>query len=380
MESVQQYDSTLFSEFFDWQPQSFVWLKPIWNEQENEIVDFEYVYSNEPGLTYLKLSREMLGKIRISNTPSLNDSLRSVVFKEMLSVFQTGNTVTIDMYNPVIDKYATVYRMKFRGGVLTTIQDKTAEKRAIIELSKKTKELQTLNESLKEFAYAASHDLQEPLRKVLSFSDRLKEQLTLNDVQQSLFGRLESSAARMKTLIDDLLAYSLVTTKRETFVDIRLNQVVDDVCSLIETSINDSGTTVQVGSLPTVYADRSQMLQLFQNLLSNAIKYRDRERSLKVTISASVVPATDEALSPFSGVDAKSYHLIEISDNGIGFEQQYAERIFQVFQRLHGRSEYPGTGIGLAIAQKVMKNHSGFIKAIGKPGEGASFQLFFPST
>src|SRR6185369_14834434 len=149
---TEQYDPRIFAEFFDWQPQPFVWLRPVWDTRDQTIRDCEYTYSNEPGLNYLKLSREMLGKITVANTPSLADDMRVSVFNEMLRAYTTGQTVAVEMYNSVLDKYGTVYRMKFRGGVLVTIQGKTEEKRAIIELNRRTKELQQFNESLREFA------------------------------------------------------------------------------------------------------------------------------------------------------------------------------------------------------------------------------------
>jgi signal transduction histidine kinase len=377
---TEQYDSKLFAEFFDWQPQPFVWLQPVWDDGDKKIVDFRYVYSNALGLEYLKLSREMLGNICISNTPSLNDEMRPRIFNEMLQVYNTGQTITVDMYNPVIDKYGTVYRLKFRDGVLTTIQGKTNERRAIIELDKRTKELQQLNDSLKEFAYVASHDLQEPLRKITTFVAKLSKELPeLNDSQKNIFDRIESATVRMKALIDDLLSYSLVNIQPDKLKTIDLQQVVSDILQHdFEVRIKEANVKISIDPLPAIKADASQMRQLFQNLISNAFKYRTREGTATIIIRHNIVQHTDPSLTRFTDLENKTYHLIEVIDNGIGFNQEHAENIFQVFQRLHNRSEYEGTGIGLAIVQRVVHNHHGFIKATSSVGKGATFQILLP--
>ncbi|RYF11452.1 MAG: MSEP-CTERM sorting domain-containing protein [Deltaproteobacteria bacterium] len=170
-------DQALFTELFDWQPQAFVWLRPLWDEAGGQINDFEYIFSNEVGLDYLKLQRAQMGSLRLSTTPSLTDELRQKVLGELVAAYTSGDTVSVDMYNPVIDRYARVYRIRFRGGVLTTIQDKTTEQRAIRELRERSRQLEQSNADLEEFAYAASHDLQEPLRKITTFSDRLAHEL-----------------------------------------------------------------------------------------------------------------------------------------------------------------------------------------------------------
>lgn len=375
-----QFDPKLFSEFFDWQPQPFVWLCPVWDHGEKNIIDFEYVYCNPPGLEYLRLSPNQMGKIRVSDTPTLSDELRPKTFREMLEAYTTGKTIVVDVYNPALDKYATVYRMKFRDGVLVTIQGKTQERRAINELNRKTEELQQFNEGLREFTYVASHDLQEPLRKIRSFSEMLKKELPpLTGLQQNLFNKIELATDRMKKLIDDLLAYSLVTAHKDSVRPVNLQHLVKEVLQDFDGAIRDAGASVTVGALPKVNGDASQLHQMFQNLISNAIKYRTTERVPTIAIQSRIVEPTDPSVDHFVNRENRAYHLIEVIDNGIGFEQQYEERIFQVFQRLHGRSAYEGTGIGLAIVQKVVTNHHGFVKAIGIPGKGATFQVLLPA-
>jgi light-regulated signal transduction histidine kinase (bacteriophytochrome) len=375
----EKYNPLLFAEFFDWQPQAYVWLQPVWDRERKNIVDFKYVYSNQLGLDYLKLSREMLGNIAISNTPSLTDEMRPRILKEMLDAYHSGETVSVDMYNPIINKYATVYRLRFRGGILTTIHDKTEEKLAILELSKTTRELHQLNEGLKEFAYAASHDLQEPLRKVTAFISILKAELpALNRSQQTTINKLEFAALRMKVLINDLLAYSLLSAKPESFKTVDLNEVLNQVLQDLDSAIIEAGVKITTTSLPKIKGDERQMLQLFQNLLSNAIKYRTKLGTPRVTIHCRTINEGDPIRTSFPQLEKKDYYLIEVIDNGIGFDQQYSERIFQVFERLHGREEYEGTGIGLSIVQKVASHHHGFVKANSVLGKGATFQVFLP--
>lgn len=342
---------------------------------------FEYTYSNKIGLSYLKLSAEMLQKICISDTPSLPDEMRQKVLSEMIHVYNTGETVLVDMYNPVINKYGNVYRIKFRDGVLTTIQDKTTEQLAIQQLNEKASELERSNANLKEFAYAASHDLQEPLRKITSFSDRLRTELNgmLSDAQQNIFDRLYSASGRMQQLMDDLLSYSALITRKDTKEKVGMQTIVHDVVQDLETSIADAGVDLQIGSLPFVYGYAGQLRQLFQNLISNAIKYRRKEIIPLIKISCCHIEPGSPLLESNKTIKNSSYYLIEVKDNGIGFEPEYSEKIFQIFQRLHGRSEYEGTGIGLSIVQKVVSNHNGFIKAIGEPGEGSTFHVFLPA-
>ncbi|RYY65582.1 MAG: hypothetical protein EOO12_06635 [Chitinophagaceae bacterium] len=377
--SEPTFDQALFSELFDWQPQAYVWLRPIWNESGEGVADFEYVFSNDAGLQYLKLSRAQLGHLRLSDTPSLTDEMRPKILAEHLRAFTDGETVTADMYNPIINRYARVFRVRFRGGVLTMMQDKSDERRAIQEISERTRQLEQSNADLEEFAYAASHDLQEPLRKITTFSDRLAHELagTLSAGQEGLLQRLQSAAGRMKGLIEDLLAYSRVSTRQEAFSPVDLNEVLGEVLQDLDGAIQEAGADVQIGPLPKLEGDARQLQQLFQNLLGNAIKYRSEERKPVISVSGRLLPPGDEAPAA-AGLPGDGWYLVEVRDNGIGFDMQYASKIFQVFQRLHGRAEYEGSGIGLAIVQKVAFRHGGAVRALSQPDEGATFQVLLP--
>ncbi|GAB4030014.1 PAS domain S-box protein [Spirosoma gilvum] len=240
-------------------------------------------------------------------------------------------------------------------------------------------DLRRSNENLEKFAYIASHDLQEPLRKIQSFGDILKAQHAegLGDGVDYL-ERMQTAAARMSLLIKDLLTFSRISTRQEMTAVVSLNRVVAEVIDTLEFAIEQSEAKVQVAALPTVSGDESQLRQLFQNLLSNSLKFQKEGTIPLIQIQTERVKAHElpTAVRPGRSVDA--YHRISVSDNGIGFDEKYIDRIFQVFQRLHGRNEFAGTGIGLAICEKVVANHGGAITANSKPGQGATFIVYLP--
>ncbi|GAB3998091.1 hypothetical protein GCM10028807_44860 [Spirosoma daeguense] len=259
-------------------------------------------------------------------------------------------------------------------GLEQQVQARTEELTAI------NNDLRRSNENLEKFAYIASHDLQEPLRKIQSFGDILKGQYgpQLGEGVTYL-ERMQMASSRMSLLIRDLLAFSRISTRQETANPVSLNRVIDEVIDNLEVAITQANAQIRLTGLPTILGDESQLRQLFQNLLSNALKFQKPDvvpiiQILSHEIDLNELPATARPvrLSPI-------YHCIEIIDNGIGFDQKYIDRIFQVFQRLHGRNEYAGTGIGLAICEKVVSNHGGAITAHSRPGEGATFIIYLPA-
>ncbi|MDJ1496319.1 PAS domain S-box protein [Cytophagaceae bacterium DM2B3-1] len=235
------------------------------------------------------------------------------------------------------------------------------------------------NDNLEKFAYIASHDLQEPLRKVQSFGDLLKKQYApqLGEGVQ-LLERMQSAAGRMSVLIRDLLSFSRVSSQKDKSDSVSLTQVLNTVLTLLELRIEETKATIQVDPLPTVFGDASQLEQLFQNLLSNALKFHKKDVAPIIEIRYQQIESKDLPSSVKVAKHTRYYHQIKVSDNGIGFEEEYAERIFQIFQRLHSRVEYAGTGIGLAICEKVVTNHVGAIIATSQLGSGATFTIFLP--
>jgi PAS domain S-box-containing protein len=250
--------------------------------------------------------------------------------------------------------------------------------RATEELRSAAAELARSNRELEQFAYVASHDLQEPLRKIQAFGDRLRSSYgnQLAEQGQEYITRMMSSAGRMRRLIDDLLSYSRVSTRPLPRTEVDLNETIRDVLIDLEELVNRTKARVDVAAMPTIRADASQMRQLFQNLLENALKFHKPDTPTRVTIRAAQLPA--HASDPEDSVERPAVR-IEVTDEGIGFDEEYRDRIFQVFQRLHPRSEYEGTGIGLAIVRKIVDRHGGTVSASSRPGHGATFAVILPT-
>lgn len=234
-------------------------------------------------------------------------------------------------------------------------------------LQEASKELARSNQELQDFAYVASHDLQEPLRKIQAFGDILESEYSegLGDGKEYL-NRMHSAAARMSVLIEDLLAFSRVSTKPRSVQKIDLNEVVEDVVSDLETSIESKKGQVDVAKLPEICADATHMRQLFQNLIGNALKFHRED----------VPPIVKVSVKPNKAKDTN--YEIHVEDNGIGFEEKYLDRIFSVFQRLHTREKYSGTGIGLAVCRKIVERYGGTISATSTVGVGSTFIITFP--
>ena len=257
------------------------------------------------------------------------------------------------------------------GLIYATARDVTERKQMEASLRKsaaelaRSAELSRSNAELEQFASVASHDLQEPLRKVQTFAAQLTatEHDRLSAQGQDFLRRMSDAAGRMRTLIDDLLMFSRVSTQGRAFVPVDLGEIVEQVLVDLELSITDSGARVSVDALPRVEADPVQMRQLLQNLLGNALKFHRDGIVPELRVSAEV-----------------GDHLAEltIQDNGIGFDEQYATRIFGAFERLHGARAYPGTGIGLALCRKIVERHHGTITAESEVGHGARFTVRLP--
>lgn len=231
--------------------------------------------------------------------------------------------------------------------------------------------LQRSNRELEQFASVASHDLQEPLRKIQAFGDRLQVRCSdqLGEQGRDYLARMQSSATRMRSLIDALLTFSRVTSKAQPFVPVNLATVAEEVVSDLEARVQQMNGRVELGELPTLEADPLQMRQLLQNLIGNGLKFARPNQP-------PVVRVESKMLTPENGEIPRCE--ISVRDNGIGFEETYLDRIFELFQRLHGRQEYEGTGMGLAICRKIVERHGGEITARSAPDEGATFLVTLP--
>ncbi len=347
-------------------------LMPVKNEA-GEVIDFRFGITNTAFAGYAGQQPEAVkGELVSKYYPSVR---KNGLFDQYKYTYNSGETSRFETHyvGEGIDAWFDIMCVKLKDGILVTIADTTTLKKLQIDLENLVNELKKSNENLQEFAYVASHDLQEPLRKIHFFSERLQKDVgdKLSEENKRVFERMIVATERMSQLISDLLSYSKLSTKPSFFKTIDVKDLIQHVLADLEAIVNEKKATVSVGELPEVKGDPVQLRQLFQNLLSNALKYSKEDMAPVVSISSEIVQ------KEINGVTG-SYHKIEITDKGIGFEQQEAERIFKVFQRLHGRSEYPGTGIGLAIVQKVVENHNGSITAESKPGKGATFRVYLP--
>lgn len=272
--------------------------------------------------------------------------------------------------------------IKFQGrpAWISIVRDVTERKRAEEELRLFATKLEHSNRELQDFASVASHDLQEPLRKIQAFGDRLKIKCgdVLSDAGRDYLERMQNAAHRMQVLINDLLTFSRVTTKAQPFVAVDLDEVVRGVVSDLEVRIEQTGGRVEVGRLMTIDADPLQMRQLFQNLIGNALKFRRPEEAPVVRVSCEKVERGEEEAPVAASRGGRELCRITVEDNGIGFDEKYLDRIFTVFQRLHGRQEYEGTGVGLAVCRRIAERHGGDITAKSAPGQGATFIVTLP--
>ena len=263
-------------------------------------------------------------------------------------------------------------------GLVCVSTDISERKAAEEKLRVFAAQLERSNKELQDFASVASHDLQEPLRKIQAFADRLRAKCGPQIGEQGLdyIERIQSAANRMQTLIQDLLTLSRVSSKAQPFVELDLTQIVKDVLSDLEVRIEQTGAIIEVGCLQKIEADPLQMRQLFQNLLSNALKFHKPGQPPEITVSSKILQVQDHQLPGASPGD--EICQIMIKDNGIGFEEQFAEQIFALFQRLHSREEYEGTGIGLAVCRKIAHRHGGSIVAKSARDQGATFIVTLP--
>ncbi|MBO0949019.1 PAS domain-containing sensor histidine kinase [Fibrella forsythiae] len=355
-------------------------FEPIFDKQ-GTVTDFRFKLANKQLGTYInKDSREITGKLGSQLFP---DYVSNGLFERYRATYLTGQNQRFDFHydDGGIDAWLDIMVTKMEGGILVTFTDYTALKQLQHQLENTIADLKRTNDNLEQFAYVASHDLQEPLRKIRSFGDVLKGSFghQLNDEGTGLIDRMQTAANRMSGLIRDLLAYSRLASRKENLEAISLQTVLSRVLDDLDLSILETGAVIHAGPLPTVCGDDFQLRQLLQNLLSNALKFRPEGSSPVVHIQSERVPAATLPADVKPLQQADYYERIELSDNGIGFEQKYVDRIFQVFQRLHGRSKYEGTGIGLAIVQKVVENHGGAIVATSEPGKGATFTIYLPA-
>jgi signal transduction histidine kinase len=330
---------------------------------------------------------QMLAEITRSvvNTNSkISEIIQSVIIFIIIVMIIVISYLSKRMYSSItrpITELTTIAEGFNRGDLSLAMDESRSDEFGALaaHFNSSTAKLRQINRELSDFAHIASHDLQEPLRKILAFGDRLKIQYSdaLGEKGSDYIDRIQKAATRMQKLTNGLLMFSRVASKARPYEPVDLAQVVDNVVSDFEEHLERAGGTVEICELSTVNADPGQMQKLVQHLLDNALKYARENVPPEVRINGrEISPDGNDAY----GVNDTKLYQITVEDNGIGFEQQYSERIFGVFQRLHGKSEYEGAGIGLSICRRIVERHNGNITAKGIPGKGAEFIITLPIT
>lgn len=325
--------------------------------------------------------REILAEVRRTGTPYIANEMIATLKRKGVPtdvyinfsldpIRETDGSITAVLAVAIDVTAQVVARRK--------IEDVVAER--TLELATANQNLQRSNAELEQFAYIASHDLQEPLRKVGTFAQMLESTLggDISEKAKNYLEKINDSTTRMTSLIRDVLSYSQLShDEQQVFNHVDLNNLVEVIKSDYELLIAQKNATILVSDLPTILALPQQMSQLFSNLISNALKFSKEDTPVTIEITAEVLRDTNSATVLSSG-SQNTFYKIQVKDNGIGFNQDHANKIFNIFQRLHGKTEYTGTGIGLAMCKKIVMNHHGDIYATSQDGEGATFTIILP--
>ncbi len=354
------------------------------HNEAGELIDFRLSQLNQMAADLLGDSIEAIQNQLLSQYfPGVQET---PLFEKYKKVVSTGKPTRVEL--PRGDRWYELSVNRFGEGLVIVVQEVTYMHQHRQQLEQANHELKLSNESLNSFAYIASHDLQEPLRKITSFADVLHNRYAgqFNAEATDIIRRINDSSGRMRTLIHDLLLYSQVDTQQGSVKPVNLTTLVQELAEEeLWVALNKNKAELHYNNLPTVGANPVLMRQLFQNLISNAIKFGHKDRTPVITIKSRqltrsaipaglLLPGMEQTTKPADD----DFIEIAVTDNGIGFDQKYADRIFQVFQRLHGRNQYSGSGIGLAICQKIVERHGGVISANSEPGEGSTFRVFLP--
>lgn len=343
--------------------------------------NFRFIYANPASETLLGVPRQrFVGTSLLEALPTALTTALPEIYQEVLHEQTIRDLGDITYNGDGIQGYFRMQISALSADTILLVLHNVSEQKRIEEERKQTalaleiynRKLEASNRELEEFAYVASHDLQEPLRKIMAFGDRLRSKYTtvLDDGGRDYLLRMQNAAARMQSLISDLLNLSRISTRGQPFEVVDLHAIVTDVLRDLETTIEQHGGTVEVSTLPTLAADPVQMRQLFQNLIGNALKFHEDGTAPFVKITSRLEHGANAAYPSYT---------IAIADHGIGFEEKYVDRIFQPFQRLHGAQRYEGTGMGLAICRRIVERHGGVIRATSQPGLGATFTISLPA-
>ncbi|RYZ52360.1 MAG: PAS domain-containing sensor histidine kinase, partial [Chitinophagaceae bacterium] len=344
-------------------------VSQVFRNESGTVVDALTIMANDAAVRYIGLPREVyLTKRATEIEPAI---MGSPYYQACIRTLETGEAFVMRYDMQSTGKWLELTVSKLDEDHLIQIfTDVTPIRDAEVKREQLVQELRRSNESLEEFTRAASHDLKEPIRKIHFFTERLKAAMgdRLSETEGHLLQRIEIASARMNLLVDDLLAYAQLNSGALQREEIDLHQKFKTILSDLELMISEKEAVVELSHLPTITGYRRQLQQLFQNLVSNALKYSRPGVKPLIQITSEKLTGAASGMDVSPEDREKPFYLFTVKDNGVGFEQQYADRIFQVFTRLHGNSEYQGTGVGLAIAKKVVDNHGGYISAESAPG------------
>ena len=344
------------------------------------------VYTNSYFHNLLNLSYEKVIGHSVFNfvhPESKND------FAELLSKGAKGQSkgeIILSVQDKIVPVYISLTSLyptlDTVGMIVTDLSEKRRHENLLhqknMELEERNQQLIQSNMELDSFSYIASHDLQEPLRKIRVFTSRIleKEYMMLSENGKGMFNRMVLAANRMQILIEDLLVYSRASTSERKFEKIHLNKIIDEVREDLQEELKEKNATIESGDLCHLKALPFQMRQLMLNLISNSLKFSKPNHKTVIVISSKLTTGDKLPGNKFSG--KKKFCHITVADNGIGFEPAYNEKIFELFHRLHDKDQYSGTGIGLSIVKRIVENHNGIITARGELDKGASFEIFIP--
>ena len=385
-QQTAEQQAALLRSVLDGSQNGIIAFDSVRNEQ-GAIIDFRYLLQNEANRRRVgRTDEQVIGQTLQTFFP---DMATNGLLDSYIAVVETGVPFQQDLafdYGQGPGWY-NLSVVKRGDGMVLTVQDKTAEKVNQENLLANQRQLEAANlalsrsnEYLQQFAYVASHDLQEPLRKIQAFSDMLLTQNAneLDPGSQDLLRRQQQAASRMQTLVKDLLAYSRLTNQQTPFQPVSLQLLLKEVLGDLETTIRETKATVTAAELPTVPGDETQLGQMLQNLLTNALKFAKPDEPPRVSLTAELLTA-DQLPQATPNANQQQWVAIRVADNGIGIETAHQDRIFEIFHRLHSRSKYVGTGIGLAVVKKVVDNHGGLITVHSEPGIGTTFTVYLPA-